>query len=214
MRRLILIVLLAAGLVACGGGDDDDDRDGDDTSSETTEASEDGGERSGGDAPAGQGAGGPVAIDEGASCSTVEDGGPAAELVSVDVEVDDDELVVTWTVGGAPNATEEVLYAITGFDLQGNNGAQLGATTDPGGESTGSFIYDIGDKATEDLGDTDGLDDDVIEARFPLDQIEGWGEGFRWYGAVSVDGDEVDGCPSLNGATKIDSLTGDTFTVG
>ena len=208
--KKILIVLLATGLVACGGGDDDDDE----RSSSTTDPTEEAAERGDGESSAGAAAAGESPIQDGASCTSVEDGGASAELVSVDVDIDGGELVVTWTLGGPPDAAEEVQYSITGFDLEGNNGAQLGTTTDAGGEPTGSFILDIGDETTEDLGDADGLEDDVIEARFPLDQIEGWDAGFRWYGAVSVDGEDVDGCPSLHGATKIDSITGDTFTVG
>lgn len=145
--------------------------------------------------------GGDERLEGASSCTDPSDdgGGSAAELVSAKLEVDGDDLVVTWQLADAPNADESVLYFAGAYPRSDDDvGYLLGAETDSAGAPVRAWVFEERNEYVP-LGSSFDTATSSFTARFPVDELDRLDAPFGWYAAVNVDETDVDGCPALHG---------------
>lgn len=91
-------------------------------------------------------------------------------------------------------ATGTILYSATVWSEDGENGYQMGVKFEDGQEIA-NFVYNLTDFSQKNISNSAVTADGRVSVRYPLSELDGLGETFRWSATVTMDGTDVDRCP-------------------
>jgi hypothetical protein len=128
------------------------------------------------------------------------DGEGTADLERVTLLSDGDLLFITYEAPKDLPSTGTVLYSVTAWNSDGDTGYQIG-TKFQGDVEIANYIFSFDSSSQKNLDNGTVAVDGEVNARYPLQDLQGLGEEFTWSAAITVDGTDVDRCPNGEGKT-------------
>jgi hypothetical protein len=135
---------------------------------------------------------------ESATCTDKTRDGRPADIRSVALRHEGDQLVVRFELTSRPPIAGTVHWAILAASRSGDRALQLGVRFQDGKQTT-RYIFDAGSAEQQNLPGGASLAGTVLTAQFPFDAVAEFGETWRWSATTNVDGDDVDDCPDEGG---------------
>lgn len=126
---------------------------------------------------------------------STKDGTDGVDLKKARLLSDGSLLFVEYTLSGDLPVDGTVLYSVTAWSADGNTGYQLG-TKFQDGEEIANFVFDKGTSTQKNITNGAVAVDGEVNVRYPVGDLTGLGDGFRWTATVTVEGTDVDGCES------------------
>lgn len=128
------------------------------------------------------------------------DGDGAADLDQVTLLSDGDLLFITYKVPEDLPSTGTVLYSVTAWNSDGDTGYQIGTKFQDDVEIA-NYIFSFDSSSQKNLDNGTVAVTGEVNARYPLNDLDGLGEEFTWSATITVDGTDVDRCSDGEGKT-------------
>lgn len=100
-----------------------------------------------------------------------------------------------YTLSGDLPVEGTVLYSVTAWSADGNTGYQLG-TKFQDGEEIANFVFDKGTSNQKNITNGAIAVDGEVNVRYPLKDLAGLGDEFKWTATVTVEGTDIGDCES------------------
>jgi hypothetical protein len=129
---------------------------------------------------------------------STKDGVDGVDLKSARLLSDGSLLFVEYELASDIPASGRILFSVMASSPDGETSYQIGTSVTDGAESS-NFIFNLGTATQYNITNRASINEETVAVRYPLGDLEGLQEGFRWAATVSVDGDDVDRCPADDG---------------
>lgn len=126
---------------------------------------------------------------------STKDGVEGVDLKKARLLSDGSLLFVEYTLADDLPHDGTVLYSVTAWSADGNTGYQLG-TKFQDGEEIANFVFDMGTSSQKNITNGAVAVDGEVNVRYPLRDLTGLGDEFKWSATVTVDGSDIDDCES------------------
>jgi hypothetical protein len=133
--------------------------------------------------------------DPSASCVNRADGGRGKNiLTAVDLRRDSKALAVSFNMASKLPTSGTALLAVDAWSTDGESGYQLGVKYLDGAQIA-HFVFDQVEASQVEVSDKVKISGTKLTAGFPLGELTGLGDSFKWSAVYNVRGDDVDNCP-------------------
>jgi hypothetical protein len=129
-----------------------------------------------------------------ATCRDPRGDGTEGDLKRVALTADPSMLTMRFVTGDPMPTKGTVLYSAQLWSTDGNTGYQLGVKF-LNGRTIGHFVFDLVEAHQTNLTGDIPSGGTTMAAAFPVDELDGLGETFKWSATLSIGGDDVDTCP-------------------
>lgn len=131
---------------------------------------------------------------EAATCADKSGDGRPADIRSVALRHDGDQLVARFQLTSRPPGSGTVHWAILVSSPSGDRALQLGVKF-LDGKQIAQYVFDAGSAKQENVPGDVSLAGTVLTAAFPYDAVAELGATWKWSATTNVQGDDVDDCP-------------------
>lgn len=129
---------------------------------------------------------------------STKDGADGVDLKKARLLSDGSLLFVEYELAGDIPASGRIFFSVMASSPDGETSYQIGTAVTDGAESS-NFIFNSGPASQKNITNRAFINEKTVAVRYPLVDLEGLQEGFRWAATVSVDGEDVDRCPADDG---------------
>jgi hypothetical protein len=127
-----------------------------------------------------------------ATCTDSTGDGRPADIKSVALRRDNDQLILRFKLTAPPPRTGTVLYSVMASSMSGDRIRQLGVKY-LNGRQIAYFVFD--GEGQQNLPGSASRGGSLLTAAFPADAVTALGETWEWSGNTNVQGRDVDACP-------------------
>jgi hypothetical protein len=129
-----------------------------------------------------------------ATCTDTTGDGKPADIKSITLRRNSEQLMVQFKLTARPPRTGTVLYSILASSPKGDKALQLGVKY-LDGQQIAYFVFD-GEGPQQNLPGNASREGSLLTATFPYEAVAALGETWRWSGNTNVEGRDVDDCPN------------------
>lgn len=127
---------------------------------------------------------------------STKDGAEGVDLKKARLLSDGSLLFVEYELASDIPTSGRVFFSVMASSPDGETSYQIGTSVTDGVES-GNFILRGGTQSN--ITNRAFINEDTVAVRYPLGDLEGLQDGFRWDATISVEGEDVDRCPAGDG---------------
>jgi hypothetical protein len=131
---------------------------------------------------------------EAATCRDKSGDGKPADIKSVALRHNGDQLMVRFELTARPPTTGTVHWAILASSPSGDRALQLGVKFQDE-KQTAHYVFDAGSAEQQNLPGVASLVGTTLTTEFPYDAVAELGDTWKWSATTNVQGDDVDDCP-------------------